>query len=776
MSALVQRIATPIAISLAALCAAQAGAASRSAWAGRPVSSLLDVARRGGVDVSYSSETVPSGLRIAAEPPAGSLVEMTTSALAAVGLQLREVAHGRFVVDRLPVAPVAPAAAADAGIGVVPAVASADVSVAPLDEVLVVANRDRGVTGEALGQRQIEHTPAAGSDALRALRSLPGIAADTSARPYVRGASQEDVLVVFDHVPIPDPFHLNNFQNLSSVFDSSVVDRMTLYSAGFPARFGTRAGGVVDITPHRVAQGHEEIVGAGLSGVRFSTAGHAVDAPVEWLAAIRRTTVDPAQEDSNSRFGEPVAIDALARLHWEAGSVGSFTAAALLLDDRVRLQSSSGLEDAEARNRETIAWLTHDYRFSGGTGVRTTLRGRHVESDHSGVASRPGLMSGTLDDRRLMESVSLYHAWEFTPAERLHWDVGVEATLTSGRANYLRTVEYDPAGVQSLTIAPLSAVDNSVSLRSITYASYASLAQTVGRRFEYEAGLRFDGQDYPSMRRTGELSPRLDLRYRITDGIGLYAAIGRYTQAQRPDERRLEDSQFVPDRPQVSWQQSIGIDARGQRGPVWRVELYHKHWERVHPYFDNLLNERVLLPELAPYRILVTPSTSVAQGAEFSVRTQPDRVLQYWLAYTWAMVADRIERQSVSRSWDQRAALSTGVDVTRGAYSATTALRWHSGLPRTPVAMSTDVVTSSRQMEIGPRNAGRASDFLSLDLRLAWTHALSGSELEFWGEMTNALNRANTCCTAAGAATVLAAGDESRMPRRFDLGMLWRFH
>lgn len=758
----------PAGASIVLLLLAALARAATTPWAGQPLTAILEALRATGVEVAYSNELVPTTLRIGIEPTGETMQQRTERALAEFHLRLHPVAGNRYVVDRDETA-AARDPAPDASATPV------DTASAPLDEVLVYADREAAdFEQRSLNSRRLRAMPGTEDDALGELRMLPGIAADTSARPYVRGSSQEDVLIVFDHVPIPDPFHLRNYGNLASVFDVSVIDRIDLYSGGFPVRYGTRSGGVVELTPHQSDSARELLLGASLSGLRATTAGH-TDAGVEWLAAARQSLDGRRWLSAGDPLSQPVALDGVARVHWHGGGSRVWTMGGLSLDDHLNLQNPTATERVNAVSSSQNVWLTLETGEASGWSTRTTVIGSHGRSRRSGDADRPGLLQGTLDDRRDLDGLALQHETMLTRAAGDRWDWGAELSTTGGDARYLRNMQYDPQALRDLSLDPLPDAAVSASLRSLSYAAFAAYTRAFGAHLNAELGLRYDRQRYPHLTPFEEWSPRLNLRYRVTPALTIYSSVGKYTQAQRPDERRFEESQYTPDHPQVNWQETLGMDFQRQQGPIWRIEVYHKHWDRISPYFDNLINDRGLLPELAPLRVLIAPRSAVAQGAEISVRSAPSRPWQYWVSYTYANVQDLVGQSAVSRSWDQRSALSSGLMATHRALRGTAVLRWHSGTPSTAIGMLPPPVGGAPQLLIGARNSGRSSDFISLDLRAAWTHGLRAGELELWTEVTNALNRPDSCCTAPGVAA-LASGAGNGTSRSVNLGALVRFH
>ena len=322
------------------------------------VDSLLRALAPLGIDVIYSSDLVPPGLT-APPPRAGrSPLELAKDALAANGLELQPLARQKYVVVRVAAAPSQPAPAADG----------------PLQEISVYASRysieGREVaTPRELSSSDIDVVPGSHDDSLRALKSLPGLASNVSGRPYIRGSLEDDVLVRYDGITLLDPFHLKNYQSLISAIDPAAVERIEVFSGGFPVRYGTRSGGVIDITPPTRNIGYENRVGASLISAGASSIGSSERWPLEWIVAVRRSTLDllePVEEE----FGQPQFSDSLGRLRYRTDH-GAWTAGWLLLDDRIEL----GNEDDEETATRVIATSMSGWRATTNS-VRSCARAR----------------------------------------------------------------------------------------------------------------------------------------------------------------------------------------------------------------------------------------------------------------------------------------------------------------------------------------------------------------------------------------------------------------
>ncbi|HET9863945.1 MAG TPA: Plug domain-containing protein, partial [Steroidobacteraceae bacterium] len=336
---------------------AGAAVAQPAAPATVPVDSLLRALQSQGIDVIFSSELVPADMRAPAAGAGRTPLEAVRDALAANGLRLEPLAPNRYVVVR---APPPPASATPQ---------------APLQEISVYASRysieGRSVAApRELSGDDIDAVPGSHDDALRALKSLPGLASNLSARPYIRGSLADDVLVRYDGVTLLDPFHLKNYQSLVSAIDPAAIARIEVFSGGFPVRYGTRSGGVIDITPPQIDAGYENRAALSLISAGLSSLGHSESWPADWLFAIRRSTLD-LLDPVEDGIGKPEFGDSLGRLRYHTGH-GTWTLGWLLLDDRIELGQDDDEETAKARYRDEYLWLARDHEFSERLRTRVT--------------------------------------------------------------------------------------------------------------------------------------------------------------------------------------------------------------------------------------------------------------------------------------------------------------------------------------------------------------------------------------------------------------------
>jgi outer membrane receptor protein involved in Fe transport len=724
---------------------------------------LITSLRPAGIDVIFSSDLVPPDMPLP-EPRAGETpLQQLRRALAEQGLELRPLAPGKYVVARA--APPAPA----------------PVDEGPLPEISVYASRysieGRGMAEpRGLSSSDIEAIPGSHDDSLRALKSLPGLASNASGRPYIRGSLADDVLVRYDGITLLDPFHLKNFQSFISAIDPAGIERIEVFSGGFPVRYGTRSGGVIDIHAPSSESGYENRAGASLLSAGVSSMGRAERMPLDWLFAMRRSTIDliePIEEE----IGEPQFSDSLGRLRWHTEN-GAWTLGWLLLDDRVRLGAPDDAEAANATYRDEYLWLARDHEFSPAVGTRATLVMTRSNRHRTGSLNEPGVAFGDLDAELEFDRLEATNLWRYEPRDDVTYSLGAEAAVSRAEHAYQRHATYDPQIAAGFGRPQNDDLAFAVEPEVFTYAVHAALRRRWSP-FEAELGLRVDGQHYNLGGDHTQVSPRLNLRYDRNERLSYYASLGRFSQAQHVEEWRVEDAQAVADSAQVSLHGVIGMTWQASPETRWGLEAYTKRWTSIAPYFDNRLDPLALLPELAPDRIRLEPTRSEASGLELNLRREYSERLSAWGTLSWSRVADVMTGPDVLRSWDQPLALTAGSRWQNSRLSLSALAGWHRGWPRNPFELTSPGGGVPGGIVLGSRNSERWGDFYTLDLRASYSWPLTGGDVALVLEVTNATNRGNECCARL---ELTASGDQFQsdidhwLPTIVNLGFTFRLH
>jgi hypothetical protein len=728
-----------------------------------------------GVDVLYSSDLVPPGLEVTAPLHRSDPMSRAVEALTLHGLMLRKVANGRFIVTRAASPPAAAVAASS-----LPTVAPA----VQLEEISVFASRYTfgdtalsepfSMTGSSIAQ-----SPGSSDDALRALRTAPGIATNVSSQPYVRGAFLNDVLVQFDGIALTDPFHFKKFQSVISALDPNAIDRMNVYTGGFPVEFGTRSAAVIDLAPRTIDSGSEYQVSASRETAELSTVGHAERWPVDWLLTLRHSTDGALLQPVDATFGSPTFYDSVGRVRWQASASSAWTLGWLLLDDQAHVGGEPSEEQSRAEIRDLNAWAAWDWTAAGAVHGRTSIATNSEHQERDGTLNLLGFATGQLSDQRVLSGVTLRTNWLFLPSSSTSVTAGAEVGQQNAQLNFMRNETFTSAIVGAFGTPTAVTIISNQEPHSSTQGIFASVRWR-WQSFEAEVGGRADRQDYRGYGAHVQGSPRLNARYDPAENWHIYGSWGEFTQAQRPDEWRSEENQGAPDPATRAKHLIAGAAYDGADAIQWRIEAYRNHWTSVSPYFDNSLNSVSLVPELEPDRLRIAPSDAETAGVELTARKSFGANLDGWSTYAVSRTTDDLKAVDVPRSWDQTHAASVGLAWRHLQNTASLVLAWHSGWPSTPVALVTAIPATSPGILLGARNSARWGDYFTADVRLARALSFAQGDLSLWIDATNITNSSNACCTQFGSTDQPQAQPFIQTvrwrPREINVGFSWRMH
>ena len=621
--------------------------------------------------------------------------------------------------------------------------------------------------------------PGLDEDALRVTRFLPGTATNgLSARAHVRGGQVDELGAYFDGVPLFEPFHFKDFQGLLGILDPATIGKLDFWSGVHPARFGGRLSGVLDITPRSWTGSDHHEIGASLLYAHALSQGRLESQPLEWLVAVRKSTIDGIMKLAEERSGQPAFLDVLSRLAWRFGDGSEVAAGWLLLNDELSADLADGTERAHARYRDGTAWLRGTWRIGDATALRGVLSRTERHTSRSGTLARPGSGSGDLQDRRFMDATTARLELD-ADRDRVQFSLGAELMDHDSSYEYRAAAQFDALLAAVLGRPAQFSRDIGLDAGGQSFGAYASAVVALSDRLDADLGVRRDVQRYRAAFRDAQWSPRLGLEFRPRRGTALRLSWGRLSQAERPDELQVTDGDADFHAVQTAAQGVVALEQRLSNDVSLRIEAFDKRLGQVRPSYENLLDPVTLLPEIEVDRVRVAPVSSRAYGAELTMRWEPRRTWSAWLSYSWSEVTDRFSDGRALRSWDQRHSAVTGLSWTRGPWQLSGNAIWHSGWRRNLLTVEATSGGGSA-LALSPRNAAAWPDYFSLDARASWQRALPLGALQVFVEVSNATDHANACCTeyriaVPGDAARLGGEGQTWLPRYVLVGVTWSF-
>jgi hypothetical protein len=747
-------------------------AAAAAPYRGRPVSAALDeLAAAGQLQLVYTSAVVPPAAIVTTEPVAGPALEAIAQVLSPLGLQLQRI-EGRIysvVPQREPAAPASATAA-------IPPPPLRD---EPIAEIVVTASRYTLATDVPevrlfLSQAELEALPRFLEDTLKAVHRLPGAASNGLAGlAHMRGGDANETLVMLDGLALYEPFHLRLLQGPSSVLDERIVDGLDVYAGGFTAEYGDRMSAIIDARSlHPKADAYYEL-GLSLIHANALASQRFADGHGQWLASIRRSNLDEVADALRSDLGEPAYMDGFARVdyQWSPATRGSLHM--LLANDKADINNSAGTEHADVEYSNTYVWGTLSHDWSERLATAALVSYTDVASQRTAVVFEPGRRVGNVDDQRDYDVLGLKLDGSYT-TERWLQRAGVEVRWLDATYDYRGTVDF--ADDYPFPNAPAQDFTRAISLDPAGehVALYYTVRGKLTDSLTAELGVRWDEQSY-GVDADNQLAPRFNVAWRLSAQTRLLASWGRYQQFQGIEEVPVEDGvdQFSPS--ETADHLIVGLEQ--DLSPAWqlRVEGYRKDYSNLRTRYESLYDPLSLAPELRWDRVAIAPGSALAEGGELLLTRRPVDAWSGWFGYAWSHVADRVQGNEVRRSWDQTHTFNLGVLWSSGPWQATVATQYHTGWPVTPIALD-----ATGDVKLGARNGERYRDYASLDARVSREWPLPRGTLTLHGEVTNALDRRNPCCTdieyeTSGGVATLDRELRHWLPLVPSIGVLWKF-
>jgi hypothetical protein len=453
--------------------------------------------------------------------------------------------------------------------------------------------------------------------------------------------------------------------------------------------------------------------------------------------------------------------------------------------DKVSINEIDGSEKATAKYRNRIAWLKAETNWTSDLSSSTILSITAIDNSRLGLANVADVLSGNVTDTRKFRSISLRQDWRWTTSDALVFRSGFDVKRLEASYDYDSSLQVFSPFDQILNNQPTLARRIETSPEGAQYAAYFESRWRPFDRLVLDSGIRWDQQTYTLADNDDQTSFRFNLLYYLNDRTDFRLGGGRYYQAQEINELQVADgvASFFPAQRATHLVSSIshvlasGIDIR--------VEFYRKTYRSLMPYYENVFDPLVLIPELQIDRARIDTGGAVAKGAELRVSGESESAdLLWWLSYTWSSIKDEQVTGTVRRSWDQTNTINGGVNWDWNDWNFSASGTVHTGWPRTDLLLATVTNpdgSTNLAASTTPRNSLRHSTFHTLDARASRRIDVARGELTAFLEISNVYARQNPCCAkyrlqADGSGNqVLSRNEGNWLPLIPSIGIIWQF-
>lgn len=639
---------------------------------------------------------------------------------------------------------------------------------------VVESDRSVAVTRTTLRDQAIHELPGSGGDPFAVIRSLPGASQVTGFLPYVvvRGAAPGNTGYYLDGVRVPALFHVAVGP---SVVHPYFIDQVDFYAGGVPVRLGRYASGIVEGRTRPA--GRDRLRGE--VDLRLTDTGALLEIPfnrprdaacLEEAQALegrarreaKRACVGPGRGSLTlaGRYSYTglilSAIPALniklrywdyqARLDHDLGPRARYTAFVFGSYDELGPRQLAVFD--EGGEGEALERIDDDpdpyvrfefHRIDQRIRQRLGQRG-HIDYRVALGLDRSGVQGVRVDEWRVAPRIDA----QLRISERLQLHAGLDQEFQIFRLPR----GLDPSQVSGFENLALLLAERFVSVTGL----YVDLAYKQGG-FEVRPGVRADlwAQTGSSPYLPGAqtraaafgIDPRLLLRERVAENIGLRQSVGVYHQ---PPDPPLP----IPGVESIGLEDGLQRNVQASFGWEWTIadrlvltqDAYLGRLTNMQDYelSEGLSNsgESSTADELDDYVIRVS---GWSWGLETMLRLIPDGRAYGWLAYTLAWsIRDYPLGGYAPATWDQRHILNAvlGWNI-NPKWRLGGRFHVNSGRPYTARRVDQDgTLETLIEALTEHRNNARLPVFMQLDVRVERVFMLRDFRLHLYLDLANA--------------------------------------
>ena len=596
-----------------------------------------------------------------------------------------------------------------------------------------------------LSQRDLESLPQAGEDLFRSIARLPGVTADDfTAKFWVRGAPQRQLLVRLDGADLLEPFHLKDIDGALSIIDLHAIRQLDLMTGGFNADYGNRAAGVLTMeTLNANGQKLKASLGLSLTSMRAGAAGTFPDGSGRWFGSVRRGYPDialRAQGRADDIF--PRYWDAYTKAEFDLAPGHTLSLHALHSGDTLRVLDDNGPELRSAYNSDYL-WGRWRAQFDHNLSAETVATASWLTWHRDGSGLYGNRYQINLRDRRSLATYDLRQDWSYGASPTFYLRGGWEFAQSGADYSY-HLFREDPvvsggvlSGVpRTITLAP--------SPRDTTTALFLAPRLAVTPALTLEPGLRFDRH---TASQDADTSPRLNAALTLSARTTLRAAWGVYAQAQGLHELPVQFGDSTFQRSEQAQHRVLSLDHRFASGLNLRVEAYQRLTAHPRPHWLNRYDTYNVFPEAQTDRLLLAPSSAEAQGVELLAQRRGHGKFDWTMSYALSQAREKVGLVTLPGLRDQRHAFYADLTYSPNAkWRFSAAWQYHTGWPITLVNYSLATLSTGSRVTVrsfGATLGAQLAAYHRLDLRASRTIALRHGELKVFVDIFNAYDRSN---------------------------------
>ena len=617
-------------------------------------------------------------------------------------------------------------------------------------------------------------------DVFRSIQSLPGISANNefSAKFSVRGGTYDENLVLVNGAQVYEPFHVKEAPNASiSIFNIDMMQKVTLVTGGFSAKYGDRMSSVMDIQYREGS--HERL--KGIATISMTNVDALIEGPlssdISFILGGRKSYVEYAMSflkfDQNVHpsfydvqgvltynvsprdklqfefihAGDTFLLDPSTSPSGPFDYTGQYKGRsasfhefsnyyeeehAHYISDLFDLQSSNILSSTAFLKSELSYYeqLEEEYSYN------STDYSRDVTSTPSYFyrSKQEHLYSNDLKIRTLEAKSSV--GLQATPWYELNFGLSYQTIfydqgLVDRRpfSETTNTTQYPDTTNNYRVDSSVDAANEHVAAHSFKFSSYLEHVFQLNDALILNVGGRVDYFDF---NKDWSLSPRFNLSYLLLDQTTLRAAWGFFYQSPIYSELAYSvacDSNTKGEKAThyiLGLERVIPFDPLSTSSLTIKIEGYYKHYDQL------ISSARTSSGRITYSR--KNDATGWARGVDLYVALNLSNFYG-WLSYGFLESREDLLRDKIGeypRYTDQRHTVSLVGDWNLGSsWGSNLRVQYGSGYAYTPSTAIYNSQTRQWSWVQGSKNSGTLPPYRRVDIRVS-------KEFELWKLSTQA--------------------------------------
>lgn len=612
-----------------------------------------------------------------------------------------------------------------------------------------------------IGLQEIEKSPGANRDISRIVQSYPGVAFSPAGYRndlIVRGGSPSENRFYLDGVEIPNINHFST-QGASGgpvgIINADLIREVNFYTGAFPTDRGNAMSSVLDFKLRDGDMERNSLKATlGASEVSLASNGH-IGKKTSYLVSVRQSYLQFLFDMLGLPF-LPTFTDAQFKLKTRFNANNELTILGLGGIDNMKLNTKLDGEKAEyilsylPKIQQETFTLGAVYRHYAGIHVQSVVvshsylnnrNTKYLNNDESSADNLSlKLRSVEQETKFRIENTSTFGNWKINFGANLDYSQYTNTTFQRVYIDEGRTFDYHTyLGMWRWGI-----------FGTINYA-------TTDERFTASLGVRTDANNFSSGMKgmSDQLSPRLSLSYRLTDGLylsgnaGLYYQLPPYTGLGFKDNNGAWVNKYL--RYMSVSQESLGLSWHPGNTFELSAEGFYKQYDKI-PF--SITDGIPLACKGNDYGVIGNEAlSSTAQGRAYGIE-----ILMKWLiakklnlasSFTLFKSEYRNNKQSeyIASAWDNRYIFNmSGTYNFPHNWSLGMKISCIGGAPYTPYDVEKSSLVTAWNAQGRPYydytkyNTGRLPAFGQLDVRVDKTFYLKRCMLGFYIDLQNVTN------------------------------------